>query len=285
TIFKDEQSGIICVDKEVEEDKNRCQEEIISDCSESSNPVLVLEILRATHTHTPALFSHLLRMKTKQKRENSGLEMELRKQDLSLRLFPSPPPNSSSPLFSRTAAGSGLYSYSSRLSDGCLEIFENTNQNTSPEAPTPWLALMGMKHSSRCLLLRRKMAENAADSTEVSKDASRSRRRAPPDPGTDPSAGAAPSAEQLSRPLRPAPACRAAMVSCICLPSPPTSPRIPLVPVGREVCPAPSPPGASREVGRPCGAEAPRGVGAAGGGNSEVGHAEGTDRLLRQHLG
>lgn len=52
-------------------------EEIISNCSESSNPVLVLEILRATHTYTLALFSHLLRIKTKQKRENSGLEMEL----------------------------------------------------------------------------------------------------------------------------------------------------------------------------------------------------------------
>ncbi|XP_064335008.1 protein arginine N-methyltransferase 8 isoform X2 [Camelus dromedarius] len=32
----------------------------------------------------------------------------------------------------------------------------------------PLLALMGMKHSSRCLLLRRKMAENAAENTEVS---------------------------------------------------------------------------------------------------------------------
>ncbi|XP_006069078.3 protein arginine N-methyltransferase 8 isoform X3 [Bubalus bubalis] len=35
-------------------------------------------------------------------------------------------------------------------------------------ATKPSLALMGMKHSSRCLLLRRKMAENAAESTEVS---------------------------------------------------------------------------------------------------------------------
>ncbi|XP_013819735.2 PREDICTED: protein arginine N-methyltransferase 8 isoform X2 [Capra hircus] len=35
-------------------------------------------------------------------------------------------------------------------------------------ATKPSLALMGMKHSSRCLLLRRKMAENASESTEVS---------------------------------------------------------------------------------------------------------------------
>lgn len=48
----------------------------------------------------------------------------------------------------------------------CLEIFENTKQNTNLEAPALWLALMGMKHSSRCLLLRRKMAENGAESTE-----------------------------------------------------------------------------------------------------------------------
>ncbi|XP_005061557.1 PREDICTED: uncharacterized protein LOC101820514 [Ficedula albicollis] len=205
-MFKDEQSGIICVDKEVEEDKNRCQEEIISNRSESSNPVLVLEILRATHTHTPALFSHLLRIKTKQKRENSGLEMELRKQDLSLRLFPSPPPSSSSPLFSRSCSRIGTlflqftalwrsvdppeklqvkqelgaHTREDILRKQCLEIFENTNQNASPEAPTPWLALMGMKHSSRCLLLRRKMAENAADSTEVSEDASGAGAALPP---------------------------------------------------------------------------------------------------------
>lgn len=50
---------------------------MISNYSEKSNPALVLEILQATHTHTPALFPHLLRIKTKQKRENSGLEMEL----------------------------------------------------------------------------------------------------------------------------------------------------------------------------------------------------------------
>ncbi|KAI4545957.1 hypothetical protein MG293_002512 [Ovis ammon polii] len=51
-------------------------------------------------------------------------------------------------------------------------------QNSAPATPAlsfshhgatkPSLALMGMKHSSRCLLLRRKMAENASESTEVS---------------------------------------------------------------------------------------------------------------------
>lgn len=126
------------------------------------------------------------------------------------------------------------------------------------------------------------MAENAADSTEVSKDASRSRRRAPPDPSTDPSAGAAGSAQQLCRPLRPAPACRTALESCICPPSPPTSPPFP---VGGEVFPLPSPPGARGCPGPPLRRRFPgswaavRSGGSAGcrvcgDGNWGVGHAE-----------
>lgn len=121
------------------------------------------------------------------------------------------------------------------------------------------------------------MAENAADSTEVSKDASRSRRRAPPDPSTEPRAEAAGSAEQLSRSLRPAPACRAAVLSCICPPSLPRTPAaIPPFPVGREVCPAPSPAGAARGRCFPGSWVAVRsgGSGAAGGGDSDAGHAE-----------
>lgn len=129
------------------------------------------------------------------------------------------------------------------------------------------------------------MAENAADSTEVSKDASRSRRRAPPDPSTDPSAGEAGSAEQLSRPLRPAPACRTAMESCICPLSPPTSPRIPPFPAGGEVFPLPSPPGARGCPGPPLRGRFPgswaavrsggsAGCRVSGHGNWGVGHAE-----------
>lgn len=86
----------------------------------------------------------------------------------------------------------------------CSEIFENIKQNTNPEAPTPWLALMGMKHSSRCLLLRRKMAENAAESTEVR---TRGKARHPSSPiPRAPLAETALSADKVSRILRHAPA-------------------------------------------------------------------------------
>lgn len=47
-------------------------------------------------------------------------------------------------------------------------------------ATKPSLALMGMKHSSRCLLLRRKMAENASESTEVRRPEAGPATRRPP---------------------------------------------------------------------------------------------------------
>lgn len=100
----------------------------------------------------------------------------------------------------------------------CSEIFENIKQNTNPEAPTPWLALMGMKHSSRCLLLRRKMAENAAESTEVR---TRGKARHPSSPiPRAPLAETAPSADKVSRILRHAPASAVVWFSA-CAPFPP----------------------------------------------------------------
>lgn len=82
-------------------------------------------------------------------------------------------------------------------------------------ATKPSLALMGMKHSSRCLLLRRKMAENAAESTEV--------RRPEAGPAT-PRPPGHPAAAQT--PARAAP-----------LPVPNFLSSIPLAPAGRlRVC-------------------------------------------------
>lgn len=174
-----------------------------------------------------------------------------------------------------------------------------TNQNTSPEAPTPWLALMGMKHSSRCLLLRRKMAENAADSTEVSKDASRSRRPRSPRPEHC-SLGRSSRKCRTTFPVPPASSC----LSCCCgflHLLPPLSPRIPPFSVGREVCPAPSPPGARRCPGPPLRCRFPGSWAAVRSGGSRAGGSGGsggraavirlldrpraTDLALRQHLG
>lgn len=163
----------------------------------------------------------------------------------------------------------------------CLEIFEKHKTKTSsPEAPTPWLALMGMKHSSRCLLLRRKMAENAADSTEVSEDASRG--RAPPDPPCHPRPAAALSAQQLF-PAPPASSCLPCCSGSLHLP-PPIPPAIAPFPVGREVFPVPSPAGARGRFPGSCVA-----VRSGASGERQFGAwrslPKGTDRLLRQHLG
>jgi hypothetical protein len=85
--------------------------------------------------------------------------------------------------------------------------------------PKPLPALMGMKHSSRCLLLRRKMAENAAENTEVRRRESRASR----DPAAHPdhraaaavAAAAATAAAVPNFPqLHPACSCRGV---CVCV--------------------------------------------------------------------
>ncbi|XP_053112278.1 protein arginine N-methyltransferase 8 isoform X4 [Hemicordylus capensis] len=50
---------------------------------------------------------------------------------------------------------------------GVCQLWGDLKKKVNSKPQRPWLALMGMKHSSRCLLLRRKMAENAAENTEV----------------------------------------------------------------------------------------------------------------------
>ncbi|XP_053112282.1 protein arginine N-methyltransferase 8 isoform X7 [Hemicordylus capensis] len=50
---------------------------------------------------------------------------------------------------------------------GVCQLWGDLKKKVNSKPQRPWLALMGMKHSSRCLLLRRKMAENAAENTEI----------------------------------------------------------------------------------------------------------------------